>query len=174
MKEYDLIAIGSGSAMNLIDPMIQDNPKIKIAVIDKDEPGGICLTRGCIPSKILLYPAELVRKIEEARDLGIDIQIRKISFEFVMQRMKKLINTDIDQIREGLSSSKNIDYYHAPAEFTAPYTMKVDGTEITSKMIFLCIGSKINIPPIKGLDKVKYHTSDTVLKLTKLPESVAI
>src|SRR6267143_2436685 len=70
MKEYDLIAIGSGSATNIIDPMIQDNPKIKIAVIDKDEPGGICLTRGCIPSKILLYPAELVRKIEEARDLG--------------------------------------------------------------------------------------------------------
>jgi len=41
-------------------------------------------------------------------------------------------------------------------------------------MIFLCIGSKINIPPIRGLDKVKYHTSDTVLKLTKLPESIAI
>src|SRR5207249_2759075 len=42
------------------------------------------------------------------------------------------------------------------------------------KMIFLCIGSKINIPAIKGLDKVKYHTSDTVLKLTKLPESIAV
>src|SRR2546422_9259312 len=52
--------------------------------------------------------------------------------------------------------------------------MRVDGTEITSKMIFLCIGSKINIPQIRGLDKVKYHTSDTVLKLTKLPERIAI
>src|SRR5207249_11198808 len=110
MKEYDLIIIGSGSAMNIVDPMIQENPNIPIAVSDKDEPGGICLTLGCIPSKILLYPAELVRKIDEARDLGIDAQIRKISFEFVMERMKKLINTDIVQIREGLSSSKSIDY----------------------------------------------------------------
>src|SRR5881409_4535147 len=106
MKQYDLIVIGSGSAMNVVEPMIQENPKIKVAVIDKDEPGGICLTRGCIPSKILLYPAELVRKIEEARDLGIDTQVKKINFQFVMERMRKLINTDIDQIREGLSGSK--------------------------------------------------------------------
>jgi dihydrolipoamide dehydrogenase len=66
MKEYDLISIGTGSAMGIIDAMISQNPNMKVAVIDKDEPGGICLTRGCIPSKILLYPAELVRIIEEA------------------------------------------------------------------------------------------------------------
>src|SRR5881296_4276535 len=174
MKEYDLIIIGSGSAMNIVDPMIQENPNIRIAVIDKDEPGGICLTRGCIPSKILLYPAELVRMIEKAHELGVDARIAGVNFQMVMERMRTLINRDIDQIREGLSSSKNIDYYHAPAEFVSPYTLRVDGTEITSKMIFLCIGSKINIPAIKGLDKVKYHTSDTVLKLTKLPESIAI
>src|SRR5881296_2188045 len=174
MKEYDLIIIGSGSAMNIVDPMIQENPNIRIAVIDKDEPGGICLTRGCIPSKILLYPAELVRMIEKAHELGVDARIAGVNFQMVMERMRTLINRDIDQIREGLSSSKNIDYYHSPAEFVSPYTLRVDGTEITSKMIFLCIGSKINIPAIKGLDKVKYHTSDTVLKLTKLPESIAV
>src|SRR5712664_3398254 len=174
MKEYDLIVIGSGSAMNIVDPLIQENPNTRIAVVDKDEPGGICLTRGCIPSKILLYPAELVRKIEEARDLGIETQITKINFEFVMERMRRLINQDIDQIREGLSNSKNIDYYHAPAEFIAPYTMKVSETEIKSRMIFLCVGSKTIIPPIKGLDKISYHTSDTAFKMNQLPESIAI
>jgi dihydrolipoamide dehydrogenase len=174
MKQYDLITIGTGSAMNIVDAMIQENPNVRIAVIDKDEPGGICLTRGCIPSKILLYPAELVRTIEKARELGVDAKIDSINFQTVMERMRTLINRDIDQIREGLSSSKNIDYYHAPAEFVSPYTLRVDGTEITSKMIFLGVGSKIIIPAIIGLDKVKYHTSDTVLKLTKLPESIAI
>ena len=54
VKEYDVIAIGTGSAMNIVGAMVQENPRIKVAVIDKDEPGGICLTRGCIPSKILL------------------------------------------------------------------------------------------------------------------------
>lgn len=66
MKEYDLIVIGTGSAMNILDPILQDNLQTKAAVIDKDERSRICLTRGCIPSKILLYPAELVRIIERA------------------------------------------------------------------------------------------------------------
>src|SRR5437763_10163108 len=174
MKEYDVIAVGTGSVMAVVEAMIEANPQIKVAVIDKDEPGGICLTRGCIPSKILLYPAELVRTIEKARDLGVNAKIASINFQMVMERMRTLVNNDIDQIREGLSSSKNIDYYHASAEFVSPYTMRGDGTEISSKMIFLCIGSKINIPPIKGLEQTTYHTSDTVIKLTKLPESIVI
>src|SRR5215471_20079991 len=129
MKNYDLIVIGSGSAMNVVDPMLQQNPRMKVAVIDKDEPGGICLTRGCIPSKILLYPAELVRTIEKGRELGIGARIEKIDFQMVMERMRTLINKDIDQIREGLSSSENIDYYHSTAEFVAPYTVRVNGKE---------------------------------------------
>jgi dihydrolipoamide dehydrogenase len=60
MKEYEVIAIGTGSAMYVVEGMMKRNPNIKIAVIDKDEPGGICLTRGCIPSKILLYPEQSI------------------------------------------------------------------------------------------------------------------
>ncbi|HZY46867.1 MAG TPA: FAD-dependent oxidoreductase, partial [Candidatus Bathyarchaeia archaeon] len=174
MKHYDLITIGTGSAMNIVDAMIQQNPKIRVAVIDKDEPGGICLTRGCIPSKILLYPAELVRTIEKARELGIDTEISRVDFKMIMERMRTLIKKDIDQIREGLSTSENIDYYHSQAEFVAPYTLRVDGIEISSNMIFLGTGSRIIIPPINGLDKIRYHTSDTAFKLTTLPESIAI
>jgi mycothione reductase len=174
MKNYDLIVIGSGSAMNIVDPMLQQNPKMKVAVIDKDEPGGICLTRGCIPSKILLYPAELVRVIEEARELGIEADFKGADFEKVMTRMRKLIDKDIDSIREGLSNSDNIDYYHETAEFIEPYTLKVSGETIKSKMIFLCTGSQAVIPQIKGLGQVGYITSDEAFRLKKLPTSVAI
>jgi len=174
LKEYDLIIIGSGSATNLLDALISRNPKIKIAIIDKDEPGGICLTRGCIPSKLLLYPAEIVRTIEEAQELGVEIEIKKIDFLKIMNRMRTLIGKDIDSIREGLSSSPNIDYYHALAEFVSPYTLKVKEEMIKSEMIFLCLGSKAIIPPIEGLESTGYLTSDTVLNLVSLPESIAI
>src|SRR5208282_196741 len=127
--------------MYVVDGMMQQNPNIKVAVIDKDEPGGICLTRGCIPSKIVLYPAEIVRTVEEAKELGVEIEIRKIDFKKIMKRMRTLIGNDIDSIREGLSSSPNIDYYHAIAEFVSPYTLKVEEKLIKSKMIFLCLGS---------------------------------
>ena len=174
MKEYDLISIGTGSAMNIVSIMVQENPQMKVAVIDKDEPGGICLTRGCIPSKLLLYPAELVRMIGEAGELSIDVNIRKIDFRRIMERMRTLIQKDIDMIRQGLSHSENIDYYPTVAEFISPYTLKVANETITSKMIFLCTGSKPIIPPIKGLDEVGYLTSDTVLGMNQLPRSMAI
>ena len=70
MKEYDVVVVGSGSAMNVVEALIEDNPKVKVAVIDKDEPGGICLTRGCIPSKILLYPAEVLSTVRRAGEFG--------------------------------------------------------------------------------------------------------
>ena len=174
MKEYDLIAIGTGSAMSIVDAMIQENPDMRVAIIDKDEPGGICLTRGCIPSKILLYPAELVRTVQRAGKFGIEIDVKKIDFEKVMERMRTLIHGEVNMIREGLSHSKNIDYYPAIAEFIAPYTLKVNNDTIKSKLIFLCTGSKPMIPPIKGLEKVGYLTSDTILGINRLPASIAI
>lgn len=174
MKDYDLIVIGTGSAMNIVNAMINTDPDIQIAVIDKDEPGGICLTRGCIPSKLLLYPAELIREIGTAGIFGIDVEIKNIDFNYVMDRMRKHIYEDINMIREGLSDDENIDYYREVAEFTAPYTLKVGSETIMSKMIFLCTGSRTVIPSVKGLDKVQYLTSDTVLEMTKLPESIAI
>jgi dihydrolipoamide dehydrogenase len=174
LKEYDVIAIGTGSAMYVIDSMMRRDSRIKTAVIDKDEPGGICLTRGCIPSKILLYPAEVIRTIQTADRFGIEVDLRKVSFDKVMGRMRSIIDGDINSIREGLSSSPNIDYYHAPAEFIGPYTLKVQNETIRSKMILLSIGSKPIIPPIKGLRDVGYHTSDTILYETKLPGSIAI
>ena len=176
MKEYDLISIGTGSAMYIVDAMLQRNPNLKVAVIDKDEPGGICLTRGCIPSKILLYPAEMISTIKRANEFGIDLQLHKIDFSKVMQRMRHHINQEIGMIRNGLSESQNIDYYHDVAEFIEPYTLKVgsNNVAIRAKMIFLCTGSKPIIPPIKGLQDITYHTSDTILAMDRLPESIAI
>lgn len=174
MKEYDVIAIGSGSSMNIISVMLQRDPKLKVAVIDKDEPGGICLTRGCIPTKILLYPAELVREINRAKEFGIDVDIKKIDFEKVMERMRGLIDPEIEMISRGLSHSPGLDYYKDVAEFTAPYTLRVGKEIIRGRMIFLCTGSKVMIPPIKGIEKVGYLTSDSILRIKKLPRSIII
>lgn len=174
MKDYDLIVIGTGSVMEIVNAMEQETPGMRVAIIDKDEPGGICITRGCIPSKILLYPAELLRTIESASSLGISIDVKNIDFSAIMERMRSLISVDINAMRQGLTHTKNLDYYNCTAEFVAPYTLSVGEETIKSKMIFLCTGSKPIIPPIQGLENVKFHTSDTILRLEHLPKSLAI
>jgi mycothione reductase len=174
MKEYDVIAVGTGSAMYVVDGMMRRKPEVKVAVVDKDAPGGICLTRGCIPSKILLYPAELIRTIERAGSFGIDVELRAIDFARVMKRMRSIIDGDIESIRQGLSSSPNIDYYPAKAEFVSPYTLQVGRETIASKMILLSTGSEPTTPPVRGIEEVGYQTSDTILYQTSLPRSIAI
>jgi len=94
LNEYDLIVIGTGSGMELTSAFIQENPKAKIAVINKDEPGGICLTRGCIPSKLLIYPADIVRTIKRSHEFGIHLEIKNIDSTAVMVRMRSLLFPD--------------------------------------------------------------------------------
>lgn len=174
MKAYDLIAIGTGSAMNIVEAMLQRAPEKRVAVVDKDDPGGICLTRGCIPTKMLVYPAEIVRGLDEAKALGLDVQIKHVDFQGIMARMRSTVGRDVEEIRRGLSEAKGLDYYPGAAEFVGPYRLKVGAEEISAKMIFLCLGSRPTIPAIEGLDGVAYHTSDTILGLKKLPATLAI
>jgi dihydrolipoamide dehydrogenase len=160
--------------MEIVNAMENETPGFRVAVIDKDEPGGICLTRGCIPSKILLYHAELVRTIESAGNFGIQARVEGIDFQAVMERMRRLISADKDAIRQGLTHTANLDYYDSPGEFVAPYTLKVENETIKSSMIFVCAGSRPIIPAIEGLDEIRYETSDTVLNLNELPKSMVI
>jgi len=90
-----------------------------------------------------------------------------------MDRMRSMICEEIEMIRRGLSTSDLLDYYPETAEFISPYTLKVGDKIIKSDKIFLCTGSKPAIPPIKGLD-IGYITSDDVIHMHKLPESIII
>ncbi len=174
VKHYDAIAIGTGSVMAVVNGFIQYNPDAKVAVVDKDKPGGICLTKGCIPSKILVYPAELISDIEKAKELGIDVELRGVDFGKIMGRMRRIVDEDVEEIEKALNEHPNIDYYKDVATFTAPYELKVGDERIRAEKIFIGSGSKPLIPNIKGLGEAGFITSDTLLQLEEMPDSLAI
>jgi len=174
MKHYDCIAVGSGSALTVVEGLLEDNPEARVAVVDKDEPGGLCLTRACIPSKLLLYPAEVMRQVQEAAAHGIQVEVKGVDFQAIMQRMRDIVSQESRQIGQSLSESDNVDYYRDVAEFTGPSSMRVGAEEISGEMILLCPGSRPAIPDIQGLDSVDYLTSDTLLSLNDLPQSLVI
>ena len=84
--------------------MIRNNHEMKVVVIEKDARGGICLIRGCIPSKLLIYTTNFIRPVQNSSKFGIHTEIKRINFEAVMQRMRSTIDRDINTIRNGLSS----------------------------------------------------------------------
>lgn len=174
MKHYDCIAIGTGSAMNVVQGLLEKNPEAEVAVVDKDEPGGICLTKACIPSKLLVYPAEMVRQVQEAHRHGVRAEVKGVDFPAIMERMRNTVSQESREIKENLSRSEALDYYQGVAEFTGPYSMRVGDEEIKGDTILLCPGSRPAIPDIEGLEETGYLTSDTLLGLEERPESLII
>ncbi len=172
MKNYDVIVIGSGCGTIIIDEAVAHG--FKTALVDRGPLGGTCLNVGCVPSKMLIYPADRIVEIEEARKLGIGAEISNINFKSVMERMRKSIRENQSHIREGIEQAKGLDFYEGEGHFTGDYTLEVNGERIKGKKIFIASGSRPFIPPIKGLDGVSYLTNETVLQLKARPDSLLI
>jgi dihydrolipoamide dehydrogenase len=173
MKTYDLIAVGSGTGSVLITKLLKKNPKMRIAVIDKDPFGGICLTRACVPSKILVYSADLIREAQDnSEEFGVSLSVEKIDFQYIMNRMRKMINGMVSTKKKRLLGKEQIDYYEGVAEFVKPSVLKVGDEVMKGEKILLILGSEPSIPPIKGIEDIEYQTNKTVFDMKELPKSI--
>jgi mycothione reductase len=172
MKEYDVMVVGSGSGMSIVEAAI--NNGMSVALVEMGKLGGTCLNTGCIPSKMVIYPADIVNQIKHAEELGIKASIEEIDFKGIMKRTREFIAHDRNPMEESINRIENLDFYPVKGEFIDDYTMKVGEETIKAENIFLVSGSRPNIPPVKGLDEVSYLTSDNVWELEKRPESMVI
>jgi dihydrolipoamide dehydrogenase len=172
MKKYDAIVIGSGCGLNIVNDALHHG--LKVALVDRGPLGGTCLNVGCIPSKMLIFPADRILEIQEAKKLGIEAEIKNIDFNFIMKRMRESIKRSQDEIRLGLSHSHELDFYESEGHFIGDYTMEVNGEKIKGELVFIASGSRPAVPPIKGLDSVDYLTNESALRLNERPDSIII
>jgi mycothione reductase len=172
MKKYDVIVIGSGCGMNIVEEALAHG--LSVALVDKGPLGGTCANLGCIPSKMLIFAADRIAEIQETRKLGIEAEVRNIDFNLIMERMRKFIRENQEHMRQGLSRAENLGFYEGEGHFVDDYTIEVNGEKIKGDKIFIASGSRPLIPPIKGLDSVDFLTNETVLQLKERPESLII
>jgi mycothione reductase len=172
MKQYDVIVIGSGSGMNIVEEALAHG--MKVALVDKGPLGGTCPNNGCIPSKILIYTADRIVDIQESARFGIQVEINNIDFPSVMKRMRENLRANREQIRKNVNALEGLDYYEGAGRFIDEYTLEVSGEQIKGDKIFIAAGSRPLIPLLKGLNSVPYLTNETVLDLTERPESLLI
>jgi mycothione reductase len=172
MKKYDVIVIGSGCGMIIVEEALAHG--LSVALVDKGPLGGTCANLGCIPSKMLIFAADRIAEVQEAKKLGIEAGIRNIGFGFIMGRMRKSVRENQEHIKQGLSHAENLDFYEGEGHFVDDYTIEVNGEKIKGDKVFIASGSRPLIPPIKGLDSVDFLTNETVLQLKERPESLII
>ena len=95
MKEYDAIVIGSGAGMNVAADAY--NQGMSVAVLEHGPMGGTCLNRGCIPTKMLTYPADLIADLQDSAKLNFIAKIERIDFASLMERAQKEVGEDSEK-----------------------------------------------------------------------------
>jgi len=172
VKNYDAIVIGSGSGMLIVDEALARG--WKVALVDRGPLGGTCPNLGCIPSKMLIFPADRIVEIQEAGKLGIEAKVMGVDFQAIMERMRKSLRKNQRHMQKAISQMAKLDFYKGEGHFSSDYTVSVNGEEIRGDKIFIACGSRPFIPPIKGLESSGYLTNETVLGLKERPDSVII
>ena len=172
MEKFDVLVIGSGSGMNVASNAVASG--LKTAVVESGPMGGTCVNRGCIPSKMLIYPADVVATIRESEKLGVDATIKSVDFRKIMRRMHEVVTEDTQRQAKAVEATPNMTWFKQLGEFVSDYTMKVGNNTIKAERIFIVSGARPGIPPIKGIENVNYLTSDTVLELETSPKTMII
>ena len=174
MKTYDFICIGGGSA-GFNAARVAAGLGQKVAVVDgARQLGGLCILRGCMPSKTLIYAAEILHHAQHAGRFGLKVAGARADMKAVHARKKRII-ADFARYRVDALKGGRFDLFRASAEFIDPHTLQLsDGRRLRGKHFLLGTGSKVSVPPVPGLREAKAWTSDDVLDLAFLPKSVLV
>ncbi len=173
MKKFDVIVIGSGGGSKIASPAAKLG--LKVAMIEKGPLGGTCLNRGCIPSKMLIYPAEVAMAVRGAHQFNIGNDPKfSVDFAKLVDRISKTVDADSASIVAGYARNSNITYYAGQGKFVADKVLQVLGEEITADKIFITVGARPQIPDIPGLIGTPFMTSTEALRNKILPKSMIV
>jgi mycothione reductase len=170
VPHYDLVIVGAGSGNTLPDETLAH---WRIAIIEPDRFGGTCLNRGCIPSKMFVYAADVAQHVRHAGRFGIDARLDGVDWPSIRER----VFGRIDPIHESgvaYRRSTGVEVYLSRGRFVAPKVLDVGGTEVTADRFVISAGSRPVVPSIPGLDSVSHHTSDTIMRVEQLPRSMIV
>ena len=172
MERFDIIVVGSGSGMLVASAAVDQG--FRVALIEHGKMGGTCINVGCVPSKMLIYPADVIANVKEGGKLGVNATLNSVDFNNIMTRMHELVSEDSGHQSRAIEATPEMTWVKETAEFISDYTMKVGAHTISAQKIFIVSGARTALPLIKGIDKIDYLTSDTVLELQTPPKSILI
>jgi mycothione reductase len=172
MERFDVLVVGSGSGMLVASAAVEQG--LKVALVEHGKMGGTCINVGCVPSKMLIYPADVIASIRDSKKIGVNATVNSVDFNNIMTRMHDLVNHDSGHQASAVQATPDLTWFKETGHFISDYTMQVSNQTISARMIFIVSGARTTIPPIKGIENVSYLTSDTALELQTIPKSILI
>ncbi|MBE0599356.1 MAG: FAD-dependent oxidoreductase [Desulfuromonadales bacterium] len=171
--DYNLVVIGAGSA-GLVTSYIAATVKAKVALIEKDKMGGDCLNTGCVPSKALIRSARMLSCFRRAEEFGLRRAEANFDFAEIMERVQRIIGKIEPHDSVERYTSLGVEVMQGAATITSPWTVEVDGRTLTTRAIVVATGAGPLVPPIQGLNRIDYLTSDNLWALRELPRRLVV
>ena len=171
MNDFDFCVIGAGSAGFAAANTARRLGKT-VAFAESPKPlAGLCILNGCMPSKTLLHSAEVAHVVRTAHESGIEPGSFSVNMRKVITRKRDII--------EGFAAYRRMSIAEYPIfrgspVFAGPHELAVGDDTIRAKKFLIATGSIISVPEILGLSETGFVTSDDVLDLEALPESVIV
>ncbi len=172
--EFDAAILGGGSAGYAAARTLADAGR-RVAVVEGGrEVGGLCILRGCMPTKALLHAADLRHAIEAARDWGISTGSVDVDIAALFARKDALVAAFAAYRREQLESGR-FGFFRTDARFADPHTLVLDdGSSLTASSFVVATGSETAPVPLPALERAGFITSDDALRLERLPASLVV
>ncbi len=174
-KRFDrnLVVIGAGSA-GLVAAYIAAAVKARVTLIEKHKMGGDCLNTGCVPSKALIRSARFLEQTRRVRKYGFESASAEFDFSQVMERVQRVVKTVEPHDSVERYTGLGVEVIEGEAMIRSPYAVEVNGQTLTTRNIIVATGARPFVPPIPGLDQVKYLTSDNLWTLRELPKRLLV
>jgi dihydrolipoamide dehydrogenase len=172
LDERDVVIIGGGPA-GYVAAIHAAHLGAKVALVEKDNLGGTCLNRGCIPTKALARSAEVLLEARMAGDFGIEVSNVKANFSRIMVRKNNIVGQLVSSV-ERLMKGNKIRVCRGAGRILSPHLVKVNDEEIAARKLIIATGSESTPLPIAGRDLPGVLTTDDILQLTELPASLVV
>lgn len=173
IKQYDVIVIGSGAGNIVVDTALAAGKTI--ALIERKNWGGTCLNHGCIPTKILVHPADVLRESLLYYKIGLEPGSPTIDWPRLAKRVSDKILVNRDDVETYYGSYPNCDLYRGTASFVGEKELVVSLTSggqarLTAESIVIGCGGTSNVPPIPGLEGTGYVTAESFFE--EMPDAL--
>jgi dihydrolipoamide dehydrogenase len=172
LDSFDLVVVGGGSGGYTAAARAAQHG-LTAAIVEQEKIGGVCLHRGCIPTKVLLEAAQNLATISNGQTFGVSADNIALDYGQLTARRQAVIGAVEKSVRSLMAKHK-VELIAGHARLASPTRVEVDGRTLEAKNVLLATGSRPKSIPGLEPDGERILTSDHLLELAEVPRSIAI